>query len=508
MMRGIYIFDSEESFRPYRLSTVAGGDGPRMVGAAGPTAGYLVPHEHGNYAALIIHSETRPVRFVYKQYIHQLLHDTLPGLPLWLRHGLAEYYSTFEIEDGYASIGLPVKPHLQRLVHGRGEQFLPLSDLLTGNELPRNPGTTSSFLARSWTLVHYLMTADSKLSAQLPEFARKVLTGVSAREAFEEAFDIDLRTLETQLDAHVRSKEFKYARVAIDRGAHPIRMTPMKGHEVLYRLGDLLAHNGSERYAEAAVLLESALELKPDHGLSWAGLGYLAELQDDDAAALESYRKAAGHAEDDSLVQYLYGASLIRSLKDRRPENEAEQADLDAAIAALRRATELRPDFAPAWASLGYAHNLEPEASVQAVEVLEKAADLLPARVDVAFNLLLAYARVGDRVGADAAVAKMRRLGADEATLARSREVLLQMDYRDANRLVRDGRLDDAIAVFARIQAETANPALQRQAAERLEKLEPAAQHNRFGALYNQAANLLKEGRNDEAAAVAEQLLA
>ena len=100
----------------------------------------------------------------------------------------------------------------------------------------------------------------------------------------------------------------------------------------------------------------------------------------------------------------------------------------------------------------------------------------------------------------------MTLLAPGEATLARAREVLLTMDYRDAARLVRQDRLDDAIAVFARIQAESTNPALQQQVAAQLEKLESTAQTLRFGALYRKFTNLLADRQFDRAGAVLREL--
>ena len=500
----LYVFDDDESFQPYRLTRVSPVEGPRVVGVGGSTAGYLVPHEHGSYAALVIASETRPVRFVYKQYVHRLLHDKLPQLPLWLRHGLAEYYSTFEIEDDQASIGLPVRQHLEHLAFSQPNAGLPLAELLQLEHLPRG-GERASFFPRSWLLVHYLMT-EPDLPSEPPDFVRRLLAGTPVVQALRDAYGFDLATLEEKLEGHLHRKEFRYRRFAVDRGAHPIRARPMARPEVLYRLGDLLLHNGRERYAEARELFESALELDPRHGLSWAGLGYLAQLEGDEAAALEHYRKAAERSGDSFLVHYLYGTCLVRSLDDRRPEDDDGRDRLDRALAALERATELQAGFAPSWAELGYAHNLRPEASVQAVGVLEKAADLMPARADVAFNLLLAYARVGDRQGAEAAVARIRRLGGDEGAVDRAAEILLQMDYGEAARLAREDRLDDAIAIFARVQVTSGDPALQQRAAEQLEKLEPKAQRDRFWDLYNETVRLMHADRFTEAAAAADRL--
>ncbi len=502
----LYVFGDEASFNPYRL----GGrrlplpEGPRDggTGTGTGTVGYLVPHEHGNYAALVISSETRPVGFVYKQYILQLLHEKLPSLPLWLRHGLAEYYSTFEVEGEQASIGLPIRSHLQWL----GQQLLskePLSlaGILAAGEVPVDNAAAAKFFQRSWAMVHYL-SSEPELRRQLGAFARQAAAGVPAGRAFDETFDFDLTGLEERLAAYLQRDRFNYLRVGIDRGEHPAKVSSLAPHQALYHLGDLLAHASPDRLDDARAHFRRALELVPEHGPSRAGLGYVAELEGDDAAALAHYSQAVEQARGHFLVEYLYGASLVRSFGGRRPADPEQEAQLASAVAALERSVERWQDFAPAWALLGYAHNLDPKASIKGVEALENAHGLLPGRFDVAFNLLLAYARVDNREAADAIVARLRLLGADAATLERSREVILTMDFRDAVRLVRQERVDDAIALFARIRAESRDPALQERAAAELEKFESTLQARRFSELYYQAVGLLSAGETESVAAV------
>ncbi len=501
----LYVFGDEATFNPYRL----GGrrsplqEGPREVGAGIGTVGYLVPHEHGNYAALVVSSETRPVGFVYKQYIHQLLHEKLPALPLWLRHGLAEYYSTFEVAGEQASIGLPIRSHLHwlvqqlRLEKGR----LSLAGILTAGELPADNDAAAVFFQRSWAIVHYLRS-EPELRRQLGVFARQAAGGVPAGRAFEEAFDFDVAGLEERLAAHLMKDRLNYLRVEIDRGAHPARVVSLAPHEAFYHLGDLLAHVDPDLRDDARAHFRRALELAPGHGPSRAGLGYLAELEGDEAAALAHYQQAALQARGHFLVEYLYGASLVRSFGGRRPANPDQEARLASAVAALERSVERWQDFAPAWALLGYAHNLDPKASIKGVEALENAHGLLPGRFDVAFNLLLAYARVDNREAADSIVERLRLLGADAATIERSREVILTMDFREAVRLVEKKHVDDAIALFAHIRAESRDPALQERAAAELEKFESTLQARRFGELYLEAVRMLAAGETESAATI------
>ena len=300
----------------------------------------------------------------------------------------------------------------------------------------------------------------------------------------------------------MQQDRFNYLRVEIDRGAHPAKVSSLAPHEALYHLGDLLAHASPDRRDDARTHFRRALELAPEHGPSRAGLGYVAELEGDDAAALTHYSQAVQQARGHFLVEYLYGASLVRSFGSRRPAGPDQEALLASGVAALERSVERWQDFAPAWALLGYAHNLDPKASIKGVEALENAHGLLPGRFDVAFNLLLAYARVDNREAADAIVARLRLLGADAATLERSREVILTMDFREAVGLVRQEHVDDAIALFARIQAESRDPALQERASVELEKFESTLQARRFSELYQEAVRLLSAGETKSATAV------
>jgi tetratricopeptide (TPR) repeat protein len=174
----------------------------------------------------------------------------------------------------------------------------------------------------------------------------------------------------------------------------------------------------------------------------------------------------------------------------------------------MERATRLDPDFAQAWVRLGYAHSLEHRPSPAEVETLETAARLLPRRADVAFNLLLAYARAGDRGQAEATRQRLDLLQADAAILARAREIVLQLEFREGTELMRQDRLDDAVAVLAHVQASTRDPDLAERAAEYLGTAAKASRHNRFVEPYNRAVRLLEAGDLEAAVAAIEELAA
>jgi hypothetical protein len=51
-----------------------------------------------NYITLTSEART-PLALIYHEYVHFMLVNTAGNVPAWFNEGLAEYYSTFLIED-------------------------------------------------------------------------------------------------------------------------------------------------------------------------------------------------------------------------------------------------------------------------------------------------------------------------------------------------------------------------------------------------------------------------
>ena len=160
-------------------------------------------------------------------------------------------------------------------------------------------------------------------------------------------------------------------------------------------------------------------------------------------------------------------------LGKRRPRTPEEQTRLDQAVAAFKKSVELRPSYGEGWALLGYSYNLEAKPSPDAVPTLEKAYEMLPGRGDVAYNLLLGYARAGKRQEAMDLVATAEARGVSEEQLAPARQTLLQLDFQYAVALARDKKLDEAAALLEKVVAESSDAGLQKQAADFLQQIRP-----------------------------------
>ena len=100
---------------------------------------------------------------------------------------------------------------------------------------------------------------------------------------------------------------------------------------------------------------------------------------------------------------------------------------------------------------------------------LEKAYEMLPGRGDVAYNLLLGYARAGKRQEAIDLVATAEARGVTEEQLAPARQTLLQLDFQYAVALARDKKLDEAAALLEKVVAESSDAGMRKQAADFLQ---------------------------------------
>jgi len=487
----VYLFRDTESFAPFR--TVVNGR---------PTTepAYLLPREQADYAVLLSASSRLPTELVYKQYIHQVLYRYLPGVPLWLRHGLASFYSTFETDRTEARLGLlPNRTEVESYI-GTLNAFT-TRELLTAEEVPDGPTAGHLvFYSRCWLTVHKLLAGDYQQRRRVVEYIQATRAGQEPVAAFRKAFGMTPEELDALLSDYPGEEGYNYLRIPVASPAEIAMEVRQPGPaETAYRLGDLLLQLGPHHRALARKLLAHAAKLDPAQTGVWAGLGELAAADGSSAEATRFLTRAAEATPDDFRVRLALGRALLGSLEGRRPAGEEEVATLEQAIASLRRATEIRPQAGDAWANLGHALVLAPEPAPDAVDAMERALDLLPARPDLIHNLLIARARTGDRAGVTEAVEQLRTAGAGDDLIDRGREMELQLLLREAGQLARAERLDDAVALLAVVGAETSNRAVAEQANELLRLVTRAAQHNPFVEAYARAATLYRSGDLDAA---------
>jgi len=495
----IFVFNHPNSLAPYR---------PRFNGKTRELGGYFNAGELANNVAIVARpSSTDVSSTIYHEYIHYLLRTNQAELPLWLNEGLAELYSTFEVEDDLASIGSPIPAHLGWL---RDNSLIPLADLISvDHDSPEynESDRRGVFYAQSWALIHMMIMEPGEGPNRASVYRHLLRNGIDNHDAFQQALGGSYDEIEAELKRYVQGGSFSYSQVPVD--VHVVdssSVTEMGRPEVLTRLGSLLIALGPDRADFAAEHFRAALATDPEYGPAMTGLGRIDELEGRDASALDRYERAAELSPDDFLTQFLLGRALYARFAVTSSPEDAEALALGAR-AALRRAVGIRPSFAEAWAMLGTTYTFDDHPDESGVDALEKAFRLLPDRGDIAYNLVLLHVRRDERDAALEVVERMRKAGVDEQSVLAAEDLTLELEMRRADELLRDGRVDEATAVLDGVRETAADPIRRQRAADEIRRLEDAAATGAFNESYNHAVQLINAGETADAIGLLETLV-
>ncbi|MBM3783875.1 MAG: hypothetical protein FJW30_05910 [Acidobacteria bacterium] len=128
-------------------------------------------------------------RVVSHELVHAFLEHSGPRRPLWLEEGLAEFYSTARLHDGYWLIGETIGTHeaLLRRETWMGEELFAL-------EPTDGHSRQGLFYAQSWAVVHHLLTARG-VQPNAPRFFALLADGVNLAAACRDALGFSLNDL-------------------------------------------------------------------------------------------------------------------------------------------------------------------------------------------------------------------------------------------------------------------------------------------------------------------------
>ena len=116
----VILFRDEASFTPFK---------PLYQGRPANVAGFFQPGEDVNYIAISLDPSDRdPFSTAFHEYVHLHLRDNVPGTPLWLNEGLAEFYGSLQFSGSEALLGAPLNQYIRLL---REQEMLPLSTLFS-----------------------------------------------------------------------------------------------------------------------------------------------------------------------------------------------------------------------------------------------------------------------------------------------------------------------------------------------------------------------------------------
>lgn len=484
----IVVFKSDNSFDAYK---------PRPDVGGGMLLGLFQQSSFGNFILINGHpARGSALPVVYHEYAHSVAHASFADLPVWLDEGLAEFYSTFEVERGELLVGKPVADHVRWL---REKSFVSLQRLFavdhSSPEYNEGERVGTSY-SESWLVVHYLMLGGPERLQKTRAFLDGISRGREPEAAFRAAFGHGFDQLEKELRGYVNARTFPYLRVPQGEvGPEPaVAVRPLSRGEALLALGSSLALR-SEGGASARQHLEAAAA----EGVAdaWAMLGLLEERAGNGEAAAALYRKAidAGAARPATLVL------AARALLDA-PNAGAEEAK--AARELLQRALAAEPSYAEARAVLGKTWLVgEDEDPAPGIAHLVQAYEQLGGRVDVAYDLAMLELRAGRFARAEELVRTVVvPRGGPELAAHAKRSLEHARASATVNEALASGDAARAVTALQAVLAEATDPGLRAELESRLREAQAfetkRLQVERFNAAIAQAnAGKLSQARTD-----------
>lgn len=384
----VIVFKSDGAYKPFKVN-------PNV-------RGYFQPGDDVNYITLTSEKsadEAHPFRTIFHEYVHLLVNNTLgAGVPLWFNEGLAEYYSTFDVQDGDRKVilGDLVSNHVLYL---RENKLLPLRTLFAvDHKSPYyNEGNKMNiFYSESWMLMHYLLQGEGKkYRPQLGKFVDLLRSNVAIAEAFQQAFETDLESFEKSFKSYIQGAKYTATGITFEKKLDfesEMQSAPLSESEGQAYLGDLLAH--TRRFNDAEVYLQKALSLDPNLPLAQASLGMLRVRQTRLEDAKQYLEKAVAGDSRNHLAHYYYALALsglspseYRIISSYSPETAATMR------AELKKAIALKPDFPESYALLGFVNVVRNEEIDETIELLKRAQNISRANQRILFMLAQLYMR-------------------------------------------------------------------------------------------------------------------
>ncbi len=448
----VVVFPDDEAYAPFK---------PLLAGrTVRNVAGYFQPGSDVNYITIVLDRDAaRDPATLLHEYAHLLIDNHFSAAPLWLKEGLAEFYSTARVSSGGRRLTLGEPPEQRARELRGGRELIPLRTLFAVDQSSpfySESGKLGLFYAQSWALVHYLSEVrGGGRRGGLARFTALLAEGQTVEDALRGAFGAGAAEIETGLAAYVRAGRYRagteeFAR-PLDFDASLSARTLAEG-EWLARLGDLLFHTG--RYDEAEGFLTRAVELEPRLAPARVSLGALRLRQGRHAEAREHLQQAATADPLNHLAHYLLADALHRegASAGEAVITPAEfEGRTELIRAELRRASELAPGFVEPYRLLATVEMERGDRYAEAAALLRRASALAPRRIDLA--LMLAQAEMlGGRF--------------DEA-----RRLAEPFALRGADEHMRE----QAAAIIERIESRRRQAELERQNAERNSRAEEEA---------------------------------
>jgi len=393
----ILVFKNDESFKPFK---------PLYTGQPADVLAFFQPGEDVNYIAITATLASPNV--VFHEYVHFLLRENTSGLPVWISEGLAECYSTFDLNGKQNEFTIGRAPEQQIATLTQPQQFIPIKRLLTiqqGSPEYNEESKQGMFYAESWAMVHYLMLgADGKRKNQFSQLLTSLGKGEPFEASFGSAFQTDYGTLEDEVREYVRKRSSwpmmkVTSKDASQADPRSMASATLSESETEAYLGDLLLH--LNRLADAETHLNAAASKAPSLAAAQTSLALLRVRQKKYDEALTLLKKAAEADSRNPIIDFYYAYVLERVNADANAALAGGTADRYEAIRTYaKKSIDLSPRFVESYALLARVDLNAGEHLDEAESSLKKAISIAPGRDD--FQMLLAQTYLRANRTADA----------------------------------------------------------------------------------------------------------
>ena len=308
--------------------------------------GYFLSAPDRHYLVLPVYTDRQATfQTVFHEFMHFVISRNFRDVPRWLNEGLAEFYSTFEIDrDGNAIVG---KAPVWRLRTLRSERMPRLRELLTGETDPRQfqSPDTAMFYAQSWLFVHFMTLSNGgKRQGQILKYLELLPQTKSAEAAAREAFGTTLEGLDSEIIRYAEGFTMPAVRITgVRADALSSASSRLRELEVAALKARLLIELGMDKEAEKYVTRALALDPSdPPSQIASARVRLNLTENADPQAVADLERVAAQHPGDFS-AQYFLAHGLYRL--ERYPE----------ALGAFERCVKINPKAVAPWFGLSLA---------------------------------------------------------------------------------------------------------------------------------------------------------
>ena len=401
----VVVFKSDSSYGPFK---------PKP-----DVAGYFQPGPDVNYITLTteVRGEQDPFSVIFHEYIHLLVENTFPNVPVWFNEGLAEYYSTFTISDDQKVVlGSPISNHVYLL---RESKMLPLRTLFEVDHKSAHYNERDKrgiFYAQSWALMHYFIIGKAGRSEKLTQFIDLLNSKVPMEEAFQKSFQMPFETMERELRDYIKQSRYNILRGKFEGKFDDTvtAATTLTEAEAQAYLGDLLLHTNRK---DAYAYLEKALKLDPNLAMAHASLGMAYFREGKTKEARESLERAVTPNSQNYLAHYYYAYSLSRTGPDDAPTGVGYSSDVAAKMREhLQKAIALRPDFPEPYGLLAFVNLVTSTDIDETIVKLKRVLSTSPGQDDIRYMLGQLYLHKNELKTARELLEQVVKSNADEQT--------------------------------------------------------------------------------------------